>query len=321
MSAEWDNALARIVELQSKDGDEVLDVCRTQFMSHGSPAKDAVLLLHGYTNSPPQFREIAAAYYAQGANVLVPRIPYHGLADPMNRELSELTPAVLSAFTNEAVTAAAGLGERLTVVGLSLGGLLVAWAAKNHDAVTDAVMIAPFLQPKAVPEWVDAPFDGAMRRMPDVFSWWNPKLKEAEVRGTYAYPKFSLKAVAAMIDLRRTIEREPAGRTTQLHKVLLVLNASDIAIRNDVATDFTQQQFTPLADSVEIVMLDKELGLTHDLVEPNGDNRNRMDVARENLWPLLGLEVPAAGVLGGPPPGGGYFAPDDGQHSTSGDAG
>ena len=321
MSAEWDNALARVAELQAKDGDDVLAACRTQFLSHGAPAEKTVLLLHGYTNSPPQFREIAAAYHAQGANVLVPRIPFHGLADPLNRELSGLTPGVLSAFADEVVAIAAGLGGRLTVVGLSLGGLLVAWAAKNRDEVVDAVMIAPFLQPKAVPQWVDAPFDGAMRRMPDAFSWWNPKLKEAQVRGTYAYPKFSLKAVAAMIDLRRTLERETARRTVGLHKVLLVLNASDIAIRNDVATRFTQQQFTAITDSVEIVMLDKALGLTHDLVEPNGDNRDRMDVARESLWPLLGLPVPAPGALGGPPPGGGYFAQDSDESASPSAAG
>jgi esterase/lipase len=311
MSAEWTQALERVAALQAEDGDDVLDVCRTQFLSQGAPAEKAVLLLHGYTNSPPQFREIAAAYHAAGANVLVPRIPFHGLADPLNRELTGMTPEVLTAFTDKVVSVAAGLGDSLTVVGLSLGGLLVAWGAANDDAVTDAVMIAPFMQPKAIPAWVDAPFDAAMRRLPDAFSWWNPKLKEAEVRGTYAYPKFSLKAVAAMMDLRRQLERGPGNRTTKLASVLLVLNDNDIAIRNDVARQVTEHLFTDKSEKLDIVLLGKELGLTHDVVEPNGDNRDRMDTVREHLWPLLGLEVPPAGTLGGPPPGGGYFANDE----------
>jgi carboxylesterase len=308
MAVEWATALKRVAELQAKDGGDVLDACRTQFLGHDAPAERAVLLLHGFTNSPPQFREIAAAYHAQGANVLVPRIPFHGLADPLNHELTGLTPEVLADFTEEVVAVAAGLGERLTVEGLSLGGLLAAWAAKNCDAVTDAVLIAPFMQPKAVPKWIDVPFDAVMSRAKDRFNWWNPKSHEAEVAGTYAYPQFSLKAIASMIDMRRRLEREPVLRTTRLESVLLVLNANDIAIRNDVAREVTDKLFTSLTDRLDVAMLEKSLRLTHDVVEPNGSNRDRMDVARENLWPLLGLAVPPAGTLGGPPPGGGYYA-------------
>jgi carboxylesterase len=309
MTIAWDDALLLVAELQSRDGNDVVPVCGTQFLSRGGHAAQSVLLLHGYTNAPVQFREIAAAYSEAGANVLVPRVPFHGLADPFNHELTNLTPDVLATFTAKAVAAAEGLGEKLTVVGLSLGGLLAAYAAKNFDSVATAIMIAPFMQPKAVPEWVNAPFDGAMRALPDVFNWWNPKLREAEVRGTYAYPKFSLKAVAAMIDLRRRLEREPARRTNRAELVRLVVNDHDIAVRNDVARKVTSELFTDLAQEVDVAVLEASLGLTHDVAEPNGDNRDKMDTVRTHLWPLLGLEPPVPGSIpASPTPGGGYFA-------------
>jgi esterase/lipase len=40
---------------------------------------ESILLLHGFTASPHQFRQ-REAFYARGYNVLIPR-PYHGLAD------------------------------------------------------------------------------------------------------------------------------------------------------------------------------------------------------------------------------------------------
>ena len=309
MIANWHEALELVARLQSHDGPDVVPVCGTQFLSHGERTAQCVLLLHGYTNAPAQFREIAAAYSDAGANVLVPRIPFHGLADPFNRELSGLTPEVLASFTSQAVAAAEGLGEQLTVAGLSLGGLLTAYAAKNFDSVNTAIMIAPFMQPKAVPRWIDAPFDAAMRNLPDVYSWWNPKLHEAEVRGTYAYPKFSLKAVAAMIAFRRQIESDPARRTNRAKLVRLIVNDHDIAVRNDVARTVTSEQFPDLAEVIDVAVLEASLGLTHDVAEPNGDNRDKMDAARTNLWPLLGLKAPAPGSIPRTPtPGGGYFA-------------
>jgi pimeloyl-ACP methyl ester carboxylesterase len=311
MADSWQTSLDRVHALQRLDDDSIVPECGTQALLHDGPTAEAVLLLHGFTNAPPQWREIAAAYHARGFNVLVPRVPYHGLKDPLNRALSDLTPELLAVFTDEAVDAAAGLGGRLRVAGLSLGGLLAAYAAKHRDEVAEAYLIAPFFQPKAVPEWVDAPFDAAMRALPDLYSWWNPAAKEAAVRGTWAYPKFSLKAIASMISLRRDLERGPARRANRAERVLLVINEHDIAIRNDVAQQITIDVFSDRALKVDTAVLEDALGLTHDVVEPNGDNRDKMDLVRERLWPLLGLTPPPAGTPSIPIPGGGYFSEAD----------
>jgi esterase/lipase len=307
MAPDWQVSLDSVATLMSKDGDEIAVPCKSQFLSHGARTATVHVLLHGYTNAPAQFREIAHAHFDQGANVLVPRIPYHGYLDPDAHQLGNMTPAVLEAFCDEVAEEAAGLGERLIVTGLSLGGLLAGYLGKMRDEVAEARLVAPFIQPKAVPGWVDGPFDAATRALPDLYSWWNPKLHEKEVAGTWATPKFSLKAIGAQITFRRQLEHISPARTTKLDRVLLVVNDNDIAVRNDRAYDFVAQQLEPLALEVESIELKKSLGFTHDVFEPNGDNRDRMDSVRDELWPLLGLTPPEHGALAGPTPGGGYY--------------
>jgi carboxylesterase len=307
MAPEWQLSLDRVARLMAADDELIAPACRTRLLSHETPTPTVHLLLHGYTNAPAQLREIAQAYFAAGDNVLVPRVPSHGFEDPLTRELSELTPELLEAFCNDIVDAAAGLGDRLVVTGLSLGGLLAGYLGKMRDEVAEVRMVSPFIQPKAVPEWVSAPFDAAMRALPDVYSWWNPKLREKEIAGTWATPKFSMKAVGAQIAFRRHTEQTDSPRTIPLNRVLLVVNDNDIAVRNDVAERFVESQLGPLSDAIEVAMLDKALGFTHDLFEPNGDNHDRMDSVRDEVWPLLGLTPPAHGALDAPTPGGGYY--------------
>ncbi len=316
----WQGSLERVAQIMEKDDESIAPACRTQLLSHDTPTPQAYVMIHGYTNAPAQFREVAQAFFDDGANVLVPRIPYHGYADPLTRELSNLTPEVFEEFCNEVAEAAAGLGERVVVVGLSLGGLLASYMGKMRDEVAEVRLVSPFIQPKSVPEWVDAPFDAAMRALPDVYSWWNPKLHEKEVAGTWATPKFSMKAIGAQIAFRRQVERTDAARKTKLDRVLLVLNEADIAVRNDVAARFVTSQLEPVAELTEVVELSKSLGFTHDVFEPNGDNHDAMDRVRDELWPVLGLTPPPHGTLDAPTPGGGYY-PELGRWSDrQGDA-
>ena len=95
MAPTWQVSLDRVAALMGADDDRIAPPCRTQFLSHGARTPTVHVLLHGYTNAPAQFREVAAAYFEAGDNVLVPRAPFHGYADPLTRELSGLTPEVL----------------------------------------------------------------------------------------------------------------------------------------------------------------------------------------------------------------------------------
>src|SRR5260221_4241500 len=140
---DYQSALERFARLQALDGDEVNPVCRSRLLAHNTRTERVVVLLHGMTNCPEQFAQLAPQLYGLGYNVLVPRIPRNGLADRLTEELKLLTAEELRAFADAMVDLACGLGERVTVVGLSAGGVLAAWMAQFLPAVEAAIVIAP----------------------------------------------------------------------------------------------------------------------------------------------------------------------------------
>src|SRR3954447_14673841 len=117
-------------ELQSHDGATINPVCYTRLFDHGQRTRRVVVCYHGYTNCPFQFQALAEHFHAQGDNVFVPRLPYHGLRDRMSAEQARLTVTDLVDVTNETVDIACGLGEEIILTGLSAGAVMAAWAAQ-----------------------------------------------------------------------------------------------------------------------------------------------------------------------------------------------
>ena len=111
---------------------EISTACRSILLTHGQRTEKAVVLFHGYTNCPQQFRELGQILYEQGYNVLIPRLPRHGLADRKVENLSPLTAEELRECADMSVDIACGLGRKVYVAGLSAGGTLSAWVAQNR---------------------------------------------------------------------------------------------------------------------------------------------------------------------------------------------
>ena len=82
-AATFEEATARVKALQAKDGADVREDSRTRLWSQGKQAEHVLVYYHGYTNAPPQFNILGEDLCKQGFNVLVPRLPYHGLKDPL----------------------------------------------------------------------------------------------------------------------------------------------------------------------------------------------------------------------------------------------
>ena len=82
-AADYGEALRRVAAAEARDGPEISPECRTRLMTHGARTARAVVLLHGLTNCPEQFRALGERLYERGANVYIPRLPEHGLADRM----------------------------------------------------------------------------------------------------------------------------------------------------------------------------------------------------------------------------------------------
>ena len=109
----YEEALQRVAAFQSYDDDRILPQARTALLSHGARTPLAVVLLHGFTNHPGQYRAFAPRLFDRGVNVLVPRMPEQGDRDRMTQRLAKLTAEALLARASEAVDVACGLGERV----------------------------------------------------------------------------------------------------------------------------------------------------------------------------------------------------------------
>lgn len=294
-AASYDEAMVLADELQAADGPEINPLCQSQVIDQGQRTDKAVVLLHGYTNCPQQFSALGQAYVDAGYNVVVPRLPGHGEADRLTTALSDIDPAAVTETGDLAVDIAAGLGESVTVVGLSGGGTLAGWLASERDEVTEAVLIAPLVVPKVVPEFAVAPVARAARFIPDVFLWWDGEKKEALDDPPYAYPRFSLRSLGAFLAIGRDTQTSEPARQTPLERLVVVVNENDAAVSNAGVYNVERQleQLLPLdvegVDRIDYVF-DADAGYKHDVIDPEGENADNLDQIYPVLGPLLGLD-------------------------------
>jgi pimeloyl-ACP methyl ester carboxylesterase len=231
---------------------------------HGKRVRDAVLLFHGFTNCPQQFDELARRFYHRGCNVFVPRIPRHGLKDRLTNALADLTGHELAVSMLQAYHLTSGLGERISVIGLSLGGSMALWLAQAMP-IDLAVPIAPFLSPIGLPRSAALVCMDVLYALPSAYRWWDPRLKAASLP-TYAYPGYPTHAVCEVMffgdGIFRYANHKPLGRSC-----VLVTNEHESAVNNSVPRDLLSRWKGDGANVSEVILTN--LGKArHDIIDP-----------------------------------------------------
>lgn len=102
----------------------------------------AIVLLHGYNDSPQAMRSPAAAFHTAGWTVYVPLLPGHGRSLP---EFARSGADQWIATARDAVREALARHRHVAVGGLSLGGAIAAIVAAEEPSIIAAVLFAPFL--------------------------------------------------------------------------------------------------------------------------------------------------------------------------------
>jgi carboxylesterase len=260
-----DDALERLRRLEARDDSVPLyPPCRTLVLDHGAKTPRAYVLLHGFTNCPRQFGALARLLYDDGANVLVPRMPRHGLANAPTSVLSDLTTVELVATSGEAVDIARGLGDRVSVIGLSSGAVVAAWLAQHRADLDQVLLIAPCFAPKDVSEGLAVPLSNALLRIPDVFVPWDPEHKQPYGPKS-AYAGFSTHALARVYELgAHVLNTKPPTRGT---RVLLVTTPHDEGVNNEIARELERRWLEQGAD-VRSFEFPAEAWVHHDMIDP-----------------------------------------------------
>src|SRR5438132_9204554 len=168
----YEDAVRIATSIKDLDGPNVNPVCHTRLYTHGRRTERSLVLLHGFTNCPQQFDALGKHFHELGWNVLIPRYPRHGYSDRLTTSIAELRSDMLIAVANRAGEAGAGLGHRLTVAGLSLGGVLTAHLAQTSERIERAVLIAPMFGLRPIPRRGLAALARLANVLPNFYIWW-----------------------------------------------------------------------------------------------------------------------------------------------------
>jgi alpha-beta hydrolase superfamily lysophospholipase len=227
----YDEAMERWEQKQAREAKQPLhEGGRTIVLSHGYQTDRVFVLLHGLTNAPRQFRELGEKLFATGANVVIPRLAHHGLADRMTEAHAALTAHDLIDYAQYGVDLAQGLGRNVTVVGLSVSGVSAAWLAQNRDDIDEAFLLAPLFGPAVVPDPLTPAITAALVRWPNKMIWWDPRVRENLPGPPYNYPRFPTRALGEA--LRLGLQTAQPERTLRVNRLGVILTENDPAVNN-----------------------------------------------------------------------------------------
>ncbi len=267
-AAGYEDGLRLVDSLRRQDGSDISSECGTVLMTHGFRTGQVVVLMHGLTNCPAQFDSIGRMLHARGANVLIPRLPQHGYANRMTTALAHMRARELCALTDVAMDAAAGLGDTVTVAGLSIGGVLAGWAGQERADVHRTVMIAPIFGVARAPgAWT--PLVTRMGiSMPNFFFWWDDQRREELLGPKHVYPRFSTRSVAATLYVGSATRAEAEQRAPACRELVMVTVGGDVAADNAMCAALMSTWRARGAPGLTEYQFPAALKLNHDVVDP-----------------------------------------------------
>ncbi|HEV7992049.1 MAG TPA: alpha/beta fold hydrolase [Gemmatimonadaceae bacterium] len=229
---------------------------------HGTSTPRAIVLIHGLTNSPRQFRELAQQLYDRGDNVIVPRLPLHGLVAADVGALREVTAERYRAYADSAVDVARGLGDTVLVVGLSAGGNVAAWIAQHRGDVARVVVIAPAITLARIPRLLAAPAMNVMERAPNLTLHQTPDTLRA-----HAYFGVSTRGLGETLRLGAMVLEDADREPPVVRDITLVINDNDRTISEGSALTLMARWKARAGITTRLHRFDRALRLPHDVID------------------------------------------------------
>ncbi len=170
---------------------------------------------------------------------------------------------------------ASGLGDRITLVGVSGGAVAAAWMAQNRDDIESVVLLSPLFgihsQPVALVDAVSA----ILNRGPNFYFWWNAKEKDA-IGPPYSYPRFGTRCIASTLELSRAIRNHLASQPLRAGRIAILTSACDLCANSAQTRQLAAQweQYNP--GRVSIYEFPEALGVPHDVIPTNPTRKPRL---------------------------------------------
>jgi alpha-beta hydrolase superfamily lysophospholipase len=282
---DFDSARAAVAALQAQDDASINPVCHTRLYDYGMRTRRVVVCYHGYTNCPFQFETLGKHFHGEGANVLIPRLPYHGLRDRMTVEQARLTADDLIRFTNHTIDIATGLGEEIVVTGLSAGAIMAAWAAHFRPEIHTALVAAPSLGLPGFPLWASDFTGWLMHYIPNLFIWWDQQAKAKIAGAPQAYPRFATRTLGEIMALGGEVRRAARTQAPLAKRLVVILSESDAAVHRGLVEQLARDWQRHVPDRVTLQRFPADLKIHHDMVDPT-QPAQRVDLVYP-IWSAL----------------------------------
>lgn len=265
---DYDAALAQLATLQALDGPDVNPLCHTQALTHGRMTERVIVLIHGMTNCPCQYQGLAPLFFARGYNVLTPRMPRNGLNDRDTKALASLTIAELQEYGHQIVDIARGLGERVTVTGISAGGTIAAWLAQVRSDVDVAAPIAPLfgILPD-LPVLNGGANLAVMHALASAPNLMTQRLAPFRAGPPQCYRGFATHGLARVMELGRQVMRAAATEPPTARAILMMLNPKDPAVNGTLSHELLRRWRARNAHA-SLYTFAPERQLIHDIIDP-----------------------------------------------------
>ncbi len=269
--ANYDEAEQRFAQVVAdEEGILMSPKSASVLMTHGEKREKVYVLVHGWTNSPFQWIDFGQLLYDRGYNVLILRMPYHGLASKDVGELQYTTPELMRDYADDTVDIAAGLGDEVHVIGLSVGGSVASWIAQNRADVSSVMSISPMYGIGTLPKLLDYMLLNFASKVPN----FNPT-SPSEPQREHVYRGQSSKGVANAMLFGNALFDQAEERETAVSNIIVVTNDNDTTVNNkrtDELTALWQERGT----DVRIHVFAQELGYPHNAIDrtsnPNADD-------------------------------------------------
>jgi carboxylesterase len=262
---------------------------RSIVVTHGHATARAVVLLHGFTNSPRQFDSLADIFYRDGDNVYVPRLPRHAERGGDASALAGITAEALRDAADGAVDIAHGLGDSVIVVGLSGGGTMAVWIAQYRADVRRAVIVAPLMGVSHVPLALEVPILSLAIRSPNI-----TRADPRDGRQPDRELGWSTHGVGQFLRLGLAARRASMSTPPATRDISILLNAHDRTISRPAVLALGRRWIQHGA-SVRVFELPDSLGLPHDVIDPRQRVR-RTDI----VYPIVHALARGQMTSGGP---------------------
>jgi esterase/lipase len=285
MVEDYSTAVQQIDARQDTERADLKSMCVTQLLTHGQKTARVIVLVHGFTNCPQQFLSLGSGFYRQGYNVLIAPLPHHGLQDRMTDEQSLLSAGELITYANATLNLAHGLGDDVTMAGISGGGVVTAWAAQFRPDLDVAMPISPAFGFKQIPTPLTAGVMNLYSVLPDRYEWWDPA-QQAHTGPEYAYPQYSMHALMQFVRLGYAVQNQSRVRAPAAKRIIVVTNGSEPSV-NNVLTELAAAAWERHGANIVGYEFPAAWQLPHDMIDPNQEGQ-KTDQVYQQLIDLLG---------------------------------